>query len=319
MTEAKNCQNPESCGAPCPVKDGTHQPAEALQQIAEPALQSLRERLQITRANLGHGNHWVEVRATVVEEAIALHDRQAARIAEQETQHREELRAYEITVANREARIADLEAQLEAIGAAGVEPLRKPAAAPQAVQAAAPTDDELTMAWIAAGGVFFGPNTPTGSIPEAKLFPFLRRLSAPAHPSEGVSAQIETLRSELAEEKEAADNWRRIALQFDNHRLQALWHLKRILHADSSVDEYKAAEQFLAAPPLDGEAVLAQRIAALAATQPAAQDLQLDTLKLARDRLADMLEDDDGQAWKEARKAMPIIDAALAAQAKQGG
>jgi len=60
-------------------------------------------------------------------------------------------------------------------------------------------------------------------------------------------------------------------------------------------------------------------ISLLAATQPAAQDLQLDTLKLARDRLADMLEDDDGQAWKEARKAMPIIDAALAAQDKQGG
>lgn len=82
------CPTPDvcGCGAPCPVKDGTHQPAEALQQIAEPALQSLRERLQITRSNLGHGNHWVEVRATVVEEAIALHDRQAARIAELESQ-----------------------------------------------------------------------------------------------------------------------------------------------------------------------------------------------------------------------------------------
>jgi len=57
----------------------------------------------------------------------------------------------------------------------------------------------------------------------------------------------------------------------------------------------------------------------LAATQPAAQDLQRDALKLARDRLADMLKDDDGQAWKEARKAMPIIDAAIAVQAKQMG
>ena len=60
---------------------------------------------------------------------------QAARIAELEAQHREELRAYEITVANREARIAELEGQLDAIGAGGVEPLRKPAAA-QTVQAA---------------------------------------------------------------------------------------------------------------------------------------------------------------------------------------
>ncbi|WP_234686419.1 hypothetical protein [Comamonas aquatica] len=47
-----------------------------------------------------------------------------------------ELAAYRFTVENREARIAELESQLEAIGAGGVEPLRKPAAAPQAVQAA---------------------------------------------------------------------------------------------------------------------------------------------------------------------------------------
>lgn len=89
--------------------------------------------------------------------------------------------------------------------------------------------------------------------------------TAPAYHAEGVPAQIETLREELAEETEAADNWRRLALQFDNHRMQALGHLKAILHPDSSVDEYKAAELFLKAPPLDGEAVLAQRIAALAA------------------------------------------------------
>lgn len=52
-------------------------------------------------------------------------------------------------------------------------------------------------------------------------------------------------------------------------------------------------------------------------THPTQQVLA--ALKLARARLADMLEGDDGQAWKEARKAIPIIDAAIAAQAKQGG
>lgn len=36
-----------------------------------------------------------------------------------------------------------------------------------------------------------------------------------------------------------------------------------------------------------------------------------EALQLARDRIADMLMGDDGQAWKEARKALPIIDAAL--------
>lgn len=35
------------------------------------------------------------------------------------------------------------------------------------------------------------------------------------------------------------------------------------------------------------------------------------TLELARDRLADMLKGDDGQAWKEAEKAMPQIEKAL--------
>lgn len=215
MTEAKNCQNPESCGAPCPVKDGTHQPAEALQQIAEPALQSLRERLQITRANLGHGNHWVEVRATVVEEAIALHYRQAARISELETQHREELRAYEITVANRDARIAELEGQLEAIGAGGVEPLRKPAAAPQAVQAAVPeaieqmavdrykvvpSHESMFHRWavVADNGaqqLYIGREGECQNMARKFMGAFLdgafvaMQNATPAHPAEGVPAQ----------------------------------------------------------------------------------------------------------------------------------
>ena len=86
--------------------------------------------------------------------------------------------------------------------------------------------------------------------------------------TKSVAQDVEKLREELAEEIEATNNWRRLALQFDNHRMQALWHLKRILHADSSVDDYKAAEAFIVAPPLDGEAVLAQRIAELTAAHP---------------------------------------------------
>ena len=99
----------------------------------------------------------------------------------------------------------------------------------------------------------------------ARIAELEAQLSAIAHTAEGATAQTETLRAELADETEAADNWRKLALQFDNHRMQALGHLKAILHPDSSVDEYKAAELFLKAPPLDGEAVLAQRIAAIAA------------------------------------------------------
>jgi hypothetical protein len=106
----------------------------------------------------------------------------------------------------------------------------------------------------------------------ARIAELKAQLSAIAHTAEGATAQTETLRAELAEETEAADNWRRLALQFDNHRMQALGHLKAILHSDSSVDEYKAAELFLKAPPLDGEEVLAQRIAELAAAATQAQE-----------------------------------------------
>lgn len=94
---------------------------------------------------------------------------------------------------------------------------------------------------------------------------------APAVP---VPQEVEKLRAELAEETEATDNWRRLALQFDNHRMQALWHLRAVVNADNSTLEAKVAEDFLKAPPLDGEAVLAQRIAALAAApQPPEADM----------------------------------------------
>ena len=71
--------------------------------------------------------------------------------------------------------------------------------------------------------------------------------------------------AELAEETEAAENWRRLALQFDNHRMQAIGHLKAVTNPAACFDKYKAAKAFLSAPPLGGEEVLAQRIAALAA------------------------------------------------------
>ena len=106
----------------------------------------------------------------------------------------------------------------------------------------------------------------------ARIAELEAQLSAIAHTAEGATAQTETLRAELADETEAADNWRRLALQFDHHRLQALGHLKAILHPDSSVDEYKTAELFLKAPPLDGESVLAQRIAKLSAAATQAQE-----------------------------------------------
>ena len=75
--------------------------------------------------------------------------------------------------------------------------------------------------------------------------------------------ELKKLREELAEETEAAENWRRLALQFDNHRMQAIGHLKAVTNPAACFDKYKAAKTFLSAPPLGGEE-LAQRIAAQA-------------------------------------------------------
>jgi hypothetical protein len=100
----KPCPTPSICGCAatdCSVKAGTHKPTAAVHQIAEPALQALRERMQHTHARFGHAERFVEAPAAVVAEVIGLVDRQAVQIAA-------------------------LEAQLEAIGAGGVEPLRKP-------------------------------------------------------------------------------------------------------------------------------------------------------------------------------------------------
>lgn len=66
---------------------------------------------------------------------------------------------------------------------------------------------------------------------------------------------------------QASDNeWRRLALQFDNHRMQALWHLRTLLEYPQ--EHANSAREFLSAPPLNGEKVLAERIQALAGTQP---------------------------------------------------
>ena len=66
----------------------------------------------------------------------------------------------------------------------------------------------------------------------------------------------------LVEQDESnADEWRRLALQFDGHRVQALGHLRALLA--NAQKHAPIAQEFVSAPPLDGESVLAQRIAAL--------------------------------------------------------
>jgi hypothetical protein len=100
-----------------------------------------------------------------------------------------------------------------------------------------------------------------------------------------------------ADDEEATDAWRRLALQFDGHRMQALGHLRAML-ADPQAHAERAAE-FLAAPPLSGEQVLAERIRALAAPQARPSDDELWDQTLAErdeyhdiaDKLADAIAD----------------------------
>jgi|GEM_PF-7132572 len=87
---------------------GCDVPAGGIYQIGEPALEALRERLKFPHMRHGHADRFVEAKASIVAEVINLADQQSAVIA-------------------------SLEAQMESIGAGGVEPLRKPAEAPQAV------------------------------------------------------------------------------------------------------------------------------------------------------------------------------------------
>lgn len=60
-------------------------------------------------------------------------------------------------------------------------------------------------------------------------------------------------------------SWRELALQFDAQRMQALAHIRSLL-ADP-VKHADAASAFLAAPPIPGEKVLAERLAENAETE----------------------------------------------------
>ena len=194
----------------CPVSTGTHKPAEAVHvQIDEPQDEAMRLADECDES----ATHWVHEIDTRFKAAKMLRA-QHARIEDLEAQHREELRAYEITVANREARIAELESQLEAIGAGGVEPLRKPAA-PQAVQAAVPeaieqmavdrykvvpSHESMFHRWAVVAGngtqqLYIGREVECQNMALKFAGAFLdgafvaMQNTAPAYPAEGVTAQ----------------------------------------------------------------------------------------------------------------------------------
>jgi len=79
--------------------------------------------------------------------------------------------------------------------------------------------------------------------------------------------------------QDGESEWRRLALQFDGHRMQAIGHLKALL--DDPTGHSSKVSEFLAAAPLSGEEVLAQRIAALSpSVRPVSQEGHDDPMDL---------------------------------------
>ena len=60
----------------------------------------------------------------------------------------------------------------------------------------------------------------------------------------------------LEAENEALNVWRDLALQFDNHRMAALWHLKKLVSAPQSSGR---VQLFLSEPPRAAHEVVAER------------------------------------------------------------
>ncbi|MDH1900868.1 hypothetical protein N5D67_00900 [Comamonas aquatica] len=181
----------------CPVSTGTHKPAEAVHQIDEPQADALRLAAWLLHRGMS-GIKQNDIEAS----------NQLRWLHAESLQHKQELAAYRFTVENREARIAELESQLEAIGAGGVEPLRKQAAAPQAVQDAVPDGWKRVplkptpeMCHVGRyGGDKDAPAYGEKPVEGVTAWPFVADhtaeqiyqsmlAAAPAHPAEGVPAQ----------------------------------------------------------------------------------------------------------------------------------
>lgn len=102
------------------------------------------------------------------------------------------------------------------------------------------------------------------------------------------------------EENDALKHWRDLALQFDNHRMKALWHLKTLV---SDGAHYDAAAAFLAEPPIPASE-LQQRLTAaderadVLETVSVKQAALLDELGIPLDEVDDLF----GETLKNAKR-----------------
>lgn len=138
--------------------------------------------------------------------------------------------------------------------------------------------------------------------------------------------EIAWLKQRVESTRQSADSWRRLALQFDEHRMTAMGHLKMLVAYTESCEgmmnanpagQVLDAKNFLAAGPLSGEVVLAQRIAELAAktlTDEEAWEVAKDTMGL------DLPSWDGGPTvlLENPKEAGELLKAFLTAVAKKG-
>lgn len=245
----------------CPVSTGTHNPAEAVHQIDEQQAEALRL-ADDCEESATHWVHEIDTRAKAAKMLRAQH----ARIAELEAEATDNARiigaSAETELALR-ARVEELERELVAVGAGGVEPLRTPVAAPQAVQATVPDVELLrnvitraisskTSHHINTAKATFtrdsNNGTALGELVDAIAGDLMAHFpAASAHPAEAVPAPAAVA---VADERAAFEAWAK----------------SENMNIGSDCDGYIHADTAVAS-------MAWQARAALAATQPAAQGM----------------------------------------------
>lgn len=217
------------------------------------------------------------------------------------------------------ARIAKLEAQLSAIGAGGVEPLRKRAAPAHPAegvpaQAAQPSD-----ALIEAVDAWFAKNTGLGGCSNKDVAElaaiFATQPAAQAVVPQGFRDGVASLSANAGEPRNAID--RDALIDAIAQGLHGTWHCTRVWEAwhvgTMSQDDFEPVDE--SETPTE----IADAVLALLATHPTQQGLDAARYRWLRDN-----------DWRNDEKMEPVIrlhlnaiwdekiDAALAAQAKQG-
>lgn len=226
------------------------------------------------------------------------------RLHAESEQHQQELAAYRFTVENREARIAELEAELEVVGAGGVQRL---SAAPRAVQAAVPDGWKLVpmepqdMQQVAGAQAIRFDTTVINKMWTANKVYREMVAAATAHPAEAVPAQVVEL--------EVDDLIDRLLDAQQDLNLAANVHMDQsIASASTLLDEVEIALRTLAATQPTPQGMDAQRLDYLQETESTVDLLIGQPMRFRVGGLHNAVSTDLRTA----------IDAALAAQAKQG-